>query len=53
MFDLTAHIAASRRETARRYIILAAREIMACPDERKRWRAMAELRKLQKIARLG
>ena len=53
MFDLTAHIAASRRETARRYIIIAAREILACPCERKRWRAMAELRKLQKIASMG
>ncbi len=53
MFDLTAHISASRRETARRYIIIAAELILQCPDERKRWRAMAELRKLQKIAREG
>jgi hypothetical protein len=53
MFDLTQHIANSRQEQARRYIVIAAEMILQCPDERKRWRAMAELRKLQKIAKHG
>jgi hypothetical protein len=51
MFDLTQSIANSRRAKAEFYIVIAARLIVQCPDEQKRWRAMAELRKLQKIAR--
>lgn len=53
LFDLTAHIAASRREKARRYVIMAAKMIAACPDPQRQWRAMHELRKLQKIAVYG
>lgn len=51
MFDIEAHIALQRRLTAQAYIRVAARLIADCPDPQRQWRAMAELRKLQKIAK--
>jgi hypothetical protein len=52
-FNLTAHIAHQRILTGTQAIRIAARLIAQCPDEQKRWRAMHELRKLQKMARGG
>ena len=51
MFDLTQSLTAQRRQKAALYIKLAARMIAACPDEKRQWRAMSELRKLQAIAK--
>lgn len=51
MFDLTQSLANHRRAKAQFYIVLAARLIVQCPDEQKRWRAMHQLRKLQTLAK--
>ena len=53
MFDLTQQIADHQRAKAQYHFLIAARLIAQCPDETKRWRAMHELRKLQKMARGG
>lgn len=50
-FNLTAHLAHQQILTGTQAIRIAARLIVACPCEQKRWRAMHELRKLQKMAR--
>ena len=50
-FDLTRSLEAHRRQRLAGAIKTAAKLIAECQDERKRWEAMRELRKLQ--ARLG
>lgn len=50
-FNLTQSLETQRRAKARRYIVIAAKLIAACPCEQKRWRAMHQLRKLQAIAK--
>lgn len=47
MFDLTKALEAQRRAKLVRAIKTAAKLIQDCPDERKQWRAMHQLRKLQ------
>lgn len=47
MFDLTRSLQAQRRAQIFGAIKIAASEIMQCQDQRKRWEAMGELRKLQ------
>lgn len=47
MFDLTKHLEAHRRQKLAGAIKEAARLIAQCPDERKQWEAMRELRQLQ------
>lgn len=47
MFDLTKHIQIHRRQKLAAAIKAAARMIAECQDEKKRWLAMRELRKLQ------
>ncbi len=51
MFDLTSHIALQRITIGTQAVKIAARLIVACPDEQRRWRAMHDLRRLQKLAR--
>jgi hypothetical protein len=51
MFDLTTHLALQQITLGTQAVKIAARLIAQCPDEDRRWRAMAELRKLQKMAR--
>jgi hypothetical protein len=51
MFDLTAHLARQQITLGTQAVKIAARLIAACPCEQRRWRAMHELRKLQKMAR--
>lgn len=51
MFNLTAHIAEKQILTGQSAIRIAARLIIECPCEQKRWRAMHELRKLQTLAK--
>lgn len=53
MFDLTAHLARQQITIGTQAVKIGARLIAQCPDETKRWRAMHELRKLQKMARGG
>jgi hypothetical protein len=50
-FNLTAHLAHQQILTGQTAIRIAARLILACPCEQRRWRAMHELRKLQALAR--
>ena len=50
-FQLTSHLAHQQILTGQTAIRIAARLILACPCEQKRWRAMHELRKLQALAR--
>jgi len=50
-FDLTRSLEVHRRQRLAGAIKTGARMIAECPDERKRWEAMRELRKLQ--VRLG
>lgn len=47
MFDLTESLEAQRRAKLTAAIKTAAKLIADCPDERKQWKAMHELRKLQ------
>jgi len=49
MFDLTQSITEAERQRIAGAIKIAARMIQACPDERRQWRAMHELRKLQRM----
>jgi hypothetical protein len=51
MFNLTSHLAHQQILTGTQAIRIAARLILTCPCEQKRWRAMHELRKLQALAR--
>jgi hypothetical protein len=51
MFNLTAHLAHQQILTGQTAIRIAARMILACPCEQRRWRAMPLLRQLQKMAR--
>lgn len=48
MFDLTAHIINQERARRAGIIKIAAREINACPDPGKRWRAVQALKTLQR-----
>lgn len=50
-FNLTAHLAHQRINIGTAYIRIAAKMILQCPDEQKRWRAMHNLRKLQAMSR--
>jgi len=50
-FNLTAHLARQRINIGTLAVKIAAREILQCPDEQKRWRAMHALRKLQALVR--
>ena len=47
MFKLTDYIEQQRRAKLVAAIKTAAKLIQDCPDERKQWRALHELRKLQ------
>ena len=49
MFDLTRSLQAQHNARKEALIKQAVREILACPCEQKQWRAMAELKKLQKM----
>lgn len=51
MFDLTAHITNQRRQVLAGAIKQACREIAACPDQQRQWRALRQLRLLQAMAR--
>jgi hypothetical protein len=50
-FNLTSHLAHQQITIGTQAVKIAARLILDCPDEQKRWRAMHELRQLQKLAR--
>ena len=50
-FNLTSHLAHQQILTGQAAIRIAARLIIECPCETKRWRAMHELRKLQTLAK--
>ena len=49
MFDLTRSLQAQHNARKEALIKQAVREILACPCEQKQWRAMAELKKLQRM----
>lgn len=49
MFDLTYHFQKAHNARKEALIKQAVREILACPCEQKQWRAMAELKKLQRM----
>lgn len=50
MFNLSTHLTTQERNRRAGIIKIAAREINACQDQGKRWRAVRELRKLQRPA---
>ena len=50
-FQLTQHLAHQQILTGTLAVKIAARLILACPYEQKRWRCMPLLRQLQKMAR--